>query len=493
MIETHLPATIALIFVLFSVLIPAFGVWRSELSQPLAVLGSGLAAFFSVTGFIQYLNQGALRYYFGGWEPPIGIEFVYDGLSGFFIMVINTVAFFVFIHSKHIAEREFPGKEMPYYALGILMLLGFNGMVLTGDLFNLYVFLEIASLSGYALIAIGDRQAPYAAFRYLIIGTAGGTLYLLGVGYLYTVTGTLNIIDMTAMLPMLYQSNAVFVALILMIVGIGVKAALFPMHGWLPDSYTYSSSSSAALIAPIGTKVAAYILFRVMLWLFGIELTDALAPVSLFVGILAAIGIVYGSVMAIAQNELKRMLAYSSVSQIGYIIMGLSLANPWGFAGALLHVLNHAVMKAALFMISGQLRLKEGHSDISRFDESYRKKYPWTMAAFTVAAISMIGLPPLAGFFSKWYLVLGTIDNSNWIFLAVILISSLLNAVYFFRILEKVYMMNPFKGQKEVSDGERNEAPASMMIPTLILSGSLIVIGFANAVIVGILLGIAPF
>ena len=493
MIESHLPATIALIFVLFSVLIPAFGIWRSELSQPLAVVGSGLAAAFSVFGFIRYLNDGALRYYFGGWEPPVGIEFVYDGLSGFFIMVINTVAFFVFIHSHHTAKREFPGKEMPYYALGMLMLLGFNGMVLTGDLFNLYVFLEIASLSGYALIAIGDRQAPYAAFRYLIIGTAGGTLYLLGVGYLYTVTGTLNIIDMTAMLPMLYDNNAVFAALVLMIVGIGVKAALFPMHGWLPDSYTYSSSSSAALIAPIGTKVAAYILFRIMLWLFGIELTDALAPVSLIVGILAAIGIVYGSVMAIAQNELKRMLAYSSVSQIGYIIMGLSLANPWGFAGALLHVLNHAVMKAVLFMISGQLRLKEGHSDISRFDDSYRKKYPWTMAAFTVAAISMIGLPPLAGFFSKWYLVLGTIDNSNWIFLAVILISSLLNAVYFFRILEKVYMMNPFKGQKTVSDAKRDEAPASMLIPTLILSGSLIVIGFANALIVGILLGIAPF
>lgn len=187
------------------------------------------------------------------------------------------------------------------------------------------------------------------------------------------------------------------------------------------------------------------------------------------------------------------MLAYSSVSQIGYIIMGLSLANPWGFAGALLHVLNHAVMKAALFMISGQLRLKEGHSDIRRFDDSYRKKYPWTMAAFTVAAISMIGLPPLAGFFSKWYLVLGTIENSNWIFLAVILISSLLNAVYFFRILEKVYMMNPFKGQKTVSDAKRDEAPVSMLIPTLILSGSLIVIGFANALIVGILLGIAPF
>lgn len=493
MIESHLPAYIALTFVLFSILIPVFGLWKSELSQPLAVLGSGIAAAFSVYGFLNYLNDGALRYYFGGWEPPVGIEFVYDGLSGFFVMVINVVAFIVLIHSHHLAKREFPGKEMPFFALAMLMMLGFNGMILTGDLFNLYVFLEIASLSGYALIAIGEKPAPYAAFRYLIIGTAGGTLYLLGVGFMYTITGTLNIIDMTAMLPELAGTNAAFAALILMIVGIGVKAALFPMHGWLPDSYTYASSVSTALIAPIGTKVAAYILFRIILWLFGVELTDAVIPITLIIGILASIGILYGSIMAIAQSEMKRMLAYSSISQIGYIIMGLSLANPWGFAGALLHVLNHAVMKACLFMISGHMRMKEGHSDITRFDDSYRKKYPWTMAAFTIAAISMVGLPPLAGFFSKWYLVLGTIDNSNWLFLVVIVISSLLNAVYFFRILEKVYMKDPAKGQKEASDAKRDESPLSMLIPTGILAVGLIVIGFANVLIVTALLGIFPF
>ena len=492
MIESHLPAYIALTFVLFSVLIPAFGLWKRELSQPVAVVGAGIAAAFSLYGFFDVINSGTIRYFFGGWEAPIGIEFVYDGLSAFFVLVINAVAFFVLIHSSEISKREFPGKEMPFYSLAMLMMLGFNGMILTGDLFNLYVFLEIASLSGYALIAIGDRPAPYAAFRYLIIGTAGGTLYLLGVGFLYTITGTLNIIDMAAMLPMFAENTATVAALVLMIVGIGVKAALFPMHGWLPDSYTYASTASTALIAPIGTKVAAYILFRVILYLFGIELTDAVAPLSYIVGVLACIGILYGSIMAIAQSEMKRMLAYSSISQIGYIIMGLSLANPFGFAGAMLHVLNHAIMKACLFMIAGNLRVKEGHSDISQFDDSYRKKYPWTMASFSVAAISMVGLPPLAGFFSKWYLALGTIDNSNWLFLAVILVSSLLNAVYFFRILEKVYMMDPDKGQKEPKDAEYDEVKGSMLWPTGLFAISLIVIGFANAVIVGVLLDIFP-
>jgi len=492
MIESHLPAIIALTFVLFAILIPAFGLWKPSTSQPLAVLGSGIASVLSLYGFATYLQTGSIRYFFGGWEPPIGIEFVYDGLSGFFILVINTVAFFVFIHARHVAKTEYPGKEMPYFSLAMLALLGFNGMILTGDLFNLYVFLEISSLASYGIIAIGSRNAPFAAFRYLIIGTVGGTLYLLGVGFLYTVTGTLNMIDMAAMLPTFATDTSVVAALILMIVGVGVKAALFPLHGWLPDSYTFASSSSTALIAPIGTKVAAYILFRIVFYLFGVELTDSVVPITTIIGTLAAIGILYGSIMAIAQTEMKRMLAYSSVSQIGYIIMGLSLANPLGFAGALLHVLNHAVMKACLFLVAGNLRMKEGHSDISLFDDTYRKKYPWTMAWFSVAAISMVGLPPLAGFFSKWYLALGTIDNENWLFLAVILISSLLNAVYFFRILEKVYMMNPKKDQKAAADAERNEVGFSMMFPTSVLAIALFVIGFANAAIVGFLFNIFP-
>lgn len=494
MIETQLPALIALTFVLFAVLIPILGLWKSSYAQPAAVFGSGLAAILSLYGFVNFLNNGTIRYFFGGWEPPIGIEFVYDGLSSFVLLVINTIAFLVLIYSKHISSREYPGKEMPYFTMTMLMMLGFNGMVLTGDLFNFYVFLEISSLASYALISIGEKQAPFSAFRYLIIGTTGGTLYLFGLGFLYTVTGTLNLVDMSGMLPMVADNTAVVAALILMIVGIGVKAALFPMHGWLPDAYTYASSTSTALIAPIGTKVAAYLLFRIVLYLFGVDLIDAVAPLTTLIGILACLGILYGSIMAIAQTELKRMLAFSSISQIGYIIMGLSLANPFGFAGALLHVLNHAVMKACLFLVSGNLRMQEGHSDITLFDDTFRKKYPWSMASFTVAAISMVGLPPLAGFFSKWYLALGTIDNENWLFLAVILISSLLNAVYFFRIIEKVYMKNPDDADQkpEPVDIKRNEVPASMLTPTLILAVSLFIIGLLNAAIVGFLMNIYP-
>ncbi|MEX0994849.1 MAG: monovalent cation/H+ antiporter subunit D family protein [Balneolaceae bacterium] len=496
MIESHIPALIAFNFLAFAVLIPILGLWKRQLCQPLATLGAGISSVLSIYGFITIINgNDPLRYFFGGWQPPIGIEFVYDGLSAFFVLVINCIAFLVLFHSFRVSKREFPGKLMPYYSISMLLMLGFNGMVLTGDLFNLYVFLEISSLSSYALIAIGSRPAPVAAFRYLIIGTVGGSLYLLGVGFLYTVTGTLNIIDMSPMLSTYAENSAVVTASIMMVVGIGVKAALFPIHGWLPDSYTFANSTSSSLIAPIGTKVAAYVLVRVILFLFGIELIDAVVPISTLLGILAAMGILYGSVMAIAQTEMKRMLAYSSVSQIGYIILGISLGNLFGFIGAILHVLNHAVMKACLFMTAGNLRLKEGHSDISKFDDSYRKKYPWTMFSFSTAAISMVGLPPLAGFFSKWYLALGTIEAESWLFLAVILISSLLNAVYFFRILEKVYMKNPDAGQEPATDkpaAEYREVSPSMLIPTTVLAISLFVIGLLNVTIVSVIMNMFP-
>lgn len=495
MIGSEIPALIPITFIFFAILIPVIGLWKRKITWHLALLGTGIATVLSAWGVIHLIQTGQrIRYFFGGWSPPIGIEFVYDGLAAFIVLVINAVAFLVLIHSRRISEVEFPHKRMAYYAVVMLMMLGFNGMVLTGDLFNLYVFLEISSLSSYALIAIGEKRAPFSAFRYLIIGTVGGSLYLLGIGFLYTVTGTLNIIDMSAMLPQVIGHSSVIAALILMLIGIGVKAALFPLHGWLPDSYTYASSSSSALIAPIGTKVAAYILLRIMLFLFGVELIDASLPVTTVVGAFAGIGILYGSIMAIAQSELKKMLAYSSVSQIGYIIMGISLANPFGFIGAVLHVLNHALMKALLFLVSGSMRLKEGHSVITKFNDSYRKKYPWTMAAFTTAAISMVGLPPLAGFFSKWYLALGTIENSSWLLLAVILISSLLNAVYFFRILEKVYLRSPETEQpaETAVSAQKNEVGFSMMFPMGVMALALLVVGIFNVYIVEFIMTMFP-
>lgn len=486
MIAKNLPAILPLIYLAAALAIPLTGTWKKKSGFSIAISTALIAAALSVYGFLHVLLNGTIHYHFGGWAPPIGIEYVYDPLSAFVSLVINAVALIVIAHSCRVVDSDVEGRQIHYYAVVMLLLCGFNGMIITGDLFNLYVFIEISSLSGYALIAVGQKRSVFAAFRYLIIGTIGASFYLLGIGYLYFTGGTLNMNDLASMLPLMKDSPTIRVALILIVVGLGIKMALFPMHGWLPDSYTYAPTTSSALIAPLGTKVAAYSLLRILFFVFGLDYFSRDLPLADLIAVFSCGGILFGSIMAIAQKELKRMLAYSSIAQIGYIGLGIGLANPFGFIGAVLHLLNHAFMKACLFLVAGNLRAKTGHTNIALFDDTFRKKYPWTMAAFTIAALSMIGLPPLAGFFSKWYLALGTIETSKWVYLAVILVSSLLNAVYFFRIIEKIYLKSPIIDKNRLNDDhiKKDEAVPSMLIPTLTFAFGLIVLGILNAVIV---------
>lgn len=488
------PALIPLLLLATALSIPLISMKRSRLAWPVTMLASILSVAIAVFNVFRVMKEGVIHYRLGDWVPPIGIDYVLDHLSAFVILVINGVAFFVLLHSKKIVEKELPHKIVPYYAALVLMLCGFNGILITGDLFNLYVFLEISSLAMYGLIASGEKQSPVAAFRYLIMGTIAASFYLMGIGFLYMKTDSLNMADVKAILPSVIDQPAIVVALVLIFLGMGIKMALFPMHGWLPDAYTYAPSTSSAIIAPTGTKVGAYVLLRVMFFVFGFAYVTKTLPVAQILSYLAAIAIIYGSVVAIAQKEMKRMLAFSSVAQIGYIGLGIGLANPLGLVGAVLHVLNHAFMKGTLFLVAGNLRYKLGHSRIDKLDNTVRKKMPYTMAAFTLAALSMVGLPPMAGFFSKWYLVLATIENSNGLLLAVILISSLLNLVYFFRILEKVYMRpRTDTPPEEETDIARNEVGASMLWPTLILAAGLIILGLLNAFIVkGVLNFIVP-
>jgi len=491
------PVLIPILYLSMGLLIPVIaGGRRHRLAWPTIALVILIGLSISIFNIFAVIDAGKpIHYYMGEWVPPIGIEYVLDHLSAFVMFVLNVVAFLVIIHAKDIVRHEMPGKEVPYYGLISLMLAGFNGIVVTGDMFNLYVFLEICSLAVYGLIAAGEKKSLVASFRYLVMGTLGACFYLLGVGFLYLTAGSLNMADMKAIMPYIYNHPTTIIALAFMALGMALKMALFPLHGWLPDSYTHAPSTSSAIIAPTGTKVGSYVLIRILFFIFGIKFISEMLPVAHIIAWMGAIAIIYGSVVAIAQKELKRMLAYSSVAQVGYIGLGIGLANPLGLIGAVLHILNHAFMKACLFLVAGNLRFKIGHSMISKFNHSIRKRMPWTMAAFTIAALSMVGLPPMAGFFSKWYLVMGTIKNSNWIFLAVVLISSLLNAVYFFRVLEKVYMKPLNSGSPEESDENTKptEVGLQMLVPTLVLAVGLIVIGLLNALIVkGILAYIVP-
>ncbi len=475
---SHLPVLIPVSLLVAALVVFLAGFWRRDLAPGIAVAGTLIASVFSAAALSTVLSEGDLRYHLGGWPPPIGIEYVVDRLTAFMAALITGIGLVVTIYSRPWALSELRERIVSFYALALLLLAGLTGIVVTGDLFNLYVFLEIASLSAYALMSVGDERAPVAAFRYLILGSLGASFYLLGVGFIYFSTGSLNMADVAGRLPEIHESRAVVAAATFMVIGLGLKMALFPLHLWLPDAYTYAPSVVAALVAPIMTKVAAYALLRLLLTVFQPEYLSDVLPVTSIVAWLAAAGIVFASIMAIAQTDFRRMLAYSSVSQIAYVGLGIGLANPLGLIGALLHILNHAFMKACLFLVAGNIRFRKAIWEIPGFG-GIGREMPWTMASFTVAALSMVGVPPTAGFFSKWYLVLAAIDAGKWLFVGVILASSLLNAVYFFRVLETVYAAPPGDGGPT-----RREVPLEMLAPTIFLAGAIVVLGLLNAVIV---------
>lgn len=491
MTPEHLPVLIPLATLVATLVAPFCGQRRGRAAFWVASAGTLVALVFALGGLAHTAGGGRVAYRLAGWRPPVGIELVLDPLSAFLCAVVAAVALLVLAHSRRIAARELAGRLTPFYAAATLLVTGLLGIALTGDLFNLYVFLEISSLAMYALLAVGDARAPVSSFRYLLLGTAGASFYLLGIAFLYMLTGSLNMADVAALLPGVLDSPTATVALVLVALGIGLKMALFPLHAWMPDAYAHASSPAVALIAPIGTKVAAYVLIRFFFFVVEPEHARSALPLLDVVGYLGAIGIVWGSVMAIAQDDLKRMLAYSSVAQAGYLAVGIGLASPLGLIGAVLHVLNHACMKACLFMVSGTLRRELGHSRLSALDARTRRALPWTSAAFATAALSMIGLPPTAGFFSKWYLALGALERGRWLLLAAILVSTLLSAAYFFRVLERVYLRAPAADAAEIAapapvPGEGGIAWATL--PTVALAAGLVVLGLLNARIVEVLL-----
>ena len=486
--DSQLPILVVAAPLVISLFIPILGRWKKDLAFALVVTSIATSFVCSIWIAHEVWQNGPFSYYLSGWDPPWGIEYRFDQLNSFMVVLVSFISLLMSIYSKKSITRERPDKEVPFYCVYLLLFTGLVGMVVTGDMFNLYVFLEISSLTAYALIAIGDERAAFASFRYVVVGTIGACFYLLGVGYLYIVTGSLNMADLSRLLPELYGSKVVMVSFLFFTVGMGIKMGFFPLHSWLPGAYTYAPSAVSAYIAPLMTKVAAYTVIRVVFTVFEPQFFLDTLPVRDILGWLAATAIVYGSLVAISQSDLKRMLAFSSVSQIGYIVLGITLGNKQGFIGSLLHILNHAFMKGCLFAVTGALVYRLGTRSIEKLGLVH-KRMPFTAAAFAVAAFSMIGLPPTAGFFSKWYILLGAVEAKNWVFVAVILISSLLNAVYFFRVIEYIYL-RPNRNSAVAGHGgiSRYEAPASMLVPILILAVGIMVIGLGSQWIVDTLL-----
>ncbi|MGQ0544733.1 MAG: monovalent cation/H+ antiporter subunit D family protein, partial [Betaproteobacteria bacterium] len=421
---------------------------------------SYLCLLFSVQLFWRAAASGPVSYAIGSWPPPWGIEYRVDALSGFVLVAVSLTASFVAPYAQRsIAAEVSRDRQYLMYAMYCLGLAGLLGITVTGDAFNLFVFLEIASLASYVLVALGpQRRALVAAYQYMLMGTVGATFYVIGVGLLYLVTGTLNLADMAARLPAVEDVRPVLVALAFVTVGIGLKLALFPLHQWLPNAYAYAPSMATAFLAATATKVSVFVLLRFYFTVFDqAALFGELPTREVFVALSVA-AMVLASLVAVFEQDVKRLFAYSSVAQIGYITLGIGIDNQASLTGSIVHLLNHGVTKGAIFLLLGGVALRAGTAAL-RLDAlaGLGRRMPLTALGLAIAGLSLIGVPGTAGFVTKWYLVIGALERGWWWLVAVIVASSLIAVAYVWRLVEAAYLRAP------AASAPRAEPPAAML------------------------------
>jgi multicomponent Na+:H+ antiporter subunit D len=473
----HFPVLVVVIPLIASYLMPLLWRWKKNLCKPTVIGAVGISFTMAMNLAFRVLNSGPFSYHVGNWQPPWGIEIHMDPLSAYMAVVTTGVGFLIVIYSTKYAQKLIEEKNTGiFFTLMLLLIAGLIGMVVTGDIFNLFVFLEIASLASYALVPIAGKKGKKgrfeASFRYLFMGAVGSTFVLIGIGLAYMVTGTLNMGGLSIQFETarITYPKLVIASLGFLIVGFSLKSALFPLHIWLPDAYAHAPAPVSALSSGLTIKVMAYVIIRLFYSVFGIGYISGTGLLSL-VQLLAGLGIIIGSLFAIAQNDVIRILAYSSVSQIGYVILGATIVTKNGLSGGLLHILHHSVMKVTMLLAAGAVIYRTGKRDISDL-RGLGKQMPFTMGAFSIAALSMVGIPPLTGFVSKWLLLIGTIEAGSYAFTFVILASSLLNAVYYMRLINYIHFKNPSAESTVVA-----EAPMSMLVPILILGLGAIFLG----------------
>ncbi len=425
-----------------------------------AVLACLTSLYLVFQVWAEVMATGPITYHIGDWAPPVGIEYRVDAVNAWVLLIVAVIGSVVAPYARVSVEREVEAGRIPlFYAAFLLCFTGLLGITVTGDVFNVFVFLEVSSLSAYGLIALGqDRRALTSAFRYLIMGSVGATFIVIGIGLMYVMTGSLNMADLAQLLPQVWDTRTIKVAYGFLAVGVFLKLALFPLHLWLPNAYTFAPSAVTAFIAATATKVAVYMLLRFFFTVFGAPFSFDVMRLDMVLLPLALVAIVTMSLVAIFQVNVKRLLAYSSVAQIGYMILGISFASVTGLTAALLHLFNHALMKGALFMCMGCVMYRIGSVHIDAM-AGLGKRMPLTMAAFVVAGLSLVGVPLTVGFISKWYLILGALERGWWPVAILVLITSLMALVYVWRVVEVAYF------QEFPHDEDTQEAPWALLIP----------------------------
>ncbi len=465
---------------------PILARWKKEFCAPLATLVAG-SVFITSIYIAYYVLQGnIIRYGVSGWSPPWGIEIVVDPISSLMIMLLSGVCFLILIFSfaaiKHELQQIVTGW---YYAACLLCLAGMTGLVITNDIFNMYVFIEVTGISAVALVASkGTRQATEAALKYLLLATIGSGFILFAIGIIYMITGNLNITFIAQELDPVKGNYPflIWTAISFLVVGFGVKSALFPLHLWLPDAHSSAPSPSSAILSALVVKVYIIAFLKILFIAFGLEIFHETFIRHLIL-VLSVIAMLAGSFFAFVQIELKRRLAYSTVAQIGYIYLGIGLGTPWGLAAGLLHIVVHAFMKTCLFLCAGAIYYQTGRKHVNEFS-GMGYKMPITMGAFTIASFSMVGIPLFGGFVSKYGLALGSLEADLPILILVIILSGLLNATYYFPIIGQAYFAQhgdenhgSEHSHPEPKSFQRDQIPLSMLIPIVIFALGIVYLG----------------
>ncbi|MBF0199997.1 MAG: CoA-disulfide reductase [Desulfamplus sp.] len=489
------PVFIIAIPLFASLLLTLIGPLGPRVAYGLLIGALSLSLGASLATMVRVVQTGqAIHYYMGDWLPPMGIELVIDHLSAAVLVMIGVCALLSGIYSMHTAGQDNHDRLNNYYALFSLLVTGLLGMASAGDVFNLYVLLEISALASYGLLARGGGKAYFATFKYLVMGTIGACFYLLGVGYIYIMTGSLNMADLADILSResLQESVSIRIGFTLIILGIWTKMALFPLHAWLPNAYSRAGTATACLIAPLMTKVSVYIMLRMMFTVFSADYIFNQIAWSSLVIYMASAAVVLGMITAFAQRDMRKMLTYIIVAEIGYMTGGAWLANTAGYTGAVYHILADGLMTLSLFMAVGAIIYRTGDTSANAMQGIFRRM-PITAAVFLIGAASIVGIPPTCGFFSKWYLLQGAVQAGAWIFVAALLIAGLMAAIIFFRLLEAAFFGNlddeglsvghsaPHSGTGAV---QMREAPLTMLVPLAVAGAALLGLGiYTNEVV----------